>query len=210
MIFHSVFIAHIAKKQTLWYAFKMKLKYLAYNFEMPAIEKKGKIITPEFEHGRIIVREHQLQKNKNVSLLTIMKRPNDESENKRIFRYGYLDALENNMLGHINLIKYSRSARFAIDVHEEERSKGYGTVLMNAGAKNCRDSEIETMQGIFSRADDWERRLEFYEKLGIPVKLYKEIQLQSSVNNPLLNKIQFEDDKDAAKVLNSLPSLQLL
>jgi len=188
---------------------KNKLRYLAYNFEMPTFERKGHLYLPAFEHGRIIVQEHQDRKTRNHALLGIMERPEDEeAENYDIFRYGYATAIDHTSLGRLDLTKHTRNAWFTIDVKPKERSKGYGTVLMSAAAKNCRDSGIETIQGGFSTSDDWERRMEFYERLGMPVKMYQKVELQSSVNNQLLNTIAFEEDLEATEILNSIPALQ--
>lgn len=175
---------------------------------MPTLERKGHIIQPEFENGRIVVRnlEHS---NKTISTLTVMKRPMDEeAENYHVFKYGYMNAYDRGLLGHIDLTKFTKSAKFIIYVHVSERSKGYGTVLMNAGAKNCRDSGIPILKGTFLLSDDWERRMEFYEKLNMPVRLYKKTQLETHIDNPSLNTIKFEDDAKASDILNSIPALQ--
>lgn len=189
---------------------KLRYQFNAYNFDMPTFERKGRFLIPEFEKGRIVVREHP-KENKRISVLGIMPRPVDEeAENNKIFRYGFLSALNRDLLGYTQLSKYIKSATFLIRVQENEQSKGYGTVLMNAAAKNCRDSGIQRLQGKFDRSDDKiEERIAFYqEKLGIPVHLYDDPQLKTTIDNPLLNTISFAKDKDATEILNSMYILQ--
>jgi len=185
---------------------------------MPPRQKDGQIILPEFENGRIVGRETVIDKNYSATLLGVMKRPEDEEEENRfIFCEGFSEAMRSNdILGTMNLTPYNPlrapsvdSAHFSINTKPAEQSKGYGTVLMNAGAQYCRNTRVQNMRGDFSRKGAHKKRETFYERLGIPVIWENNSQIiKFNVDNPLLNTIKFEEDKAVAKLLHSIPELQ--
>jgi len=189
------------------------IKYSAWNFAMPTLEKDGRTIPPEFENGRIIIREQKSAHNIGHAELGIMKPPTDEeTENHEIFWKKFANALKYNpaTLGYFDLIHFDASegnAKFEINVREEERNKGYGTVLMNAGAKYCRSLGLKTFYGDFNTLGDTAARKRFYERFGMPKN---SSEIRSDVNNPLLSTIKFTCDNEATEILNSIQQLQRL
>ena len=174
-------------------------------------------MAPAFENGRIVVLESKLTNtNVGIARLGIMKRPENEVEdNNFIFCEGYHEALRSrDVLGSIQLnYNYNKTLKvnqsiFFIETKPNERSKGYGTVLMNAGAEYCRNAGVQYMYGEFGRQGDTEKRERFYESLGMPIEWGHPPTITANVNNPRLNAIDFEEDPVAAKVLNSIPQLQ--
>jgi GNAT superfamily N-acetyltransferase len=186
----------------------MKFKYIAWNFNMPTREKAGQIVLPEFNDGRIIIRENPISRQ---TVLGLMKRPeDDETENHETFWFGFHYAADYcPILGHVQMMpSWEReTATFVINVKKDERSKGYGTVLMNAGAEYCNKSGFQTMQGMFELSGDTEARERFYERLDMPICGYDEPRVKTEAQNPLLNKIKFTPDPKATKILNSIPQL---
>ena len=180
------------------------------------MQKKGRIIKPKFQHGRIVVCERTFDPMATptsltgMALLGIMKRPKDEEEeNNFIFCEGFHQAMySRDIFGRIDITNHSQHAIFNIEVKPHERSKGYGTVLMNAGADHCRRAGVTTMTGEFGMAGQVDKRERFYERLDMPVKDLVLPTISTNVNNPKLNTIKFEHDKNATEILNSIPELK--
>lgn len=181
---------------------------------MPTIKRDGRIILPEFEEGRIIICERKVGiDNLGFADFGIMKRPQDEeAENHEIFWEGFTDALKYNpaIFGNLDLHNFGafpNQARFIIDIKQDEQGKGYGTVLMNAGAQYCRSIGLEAMWGIFDLKGNTEARERFYERLDMPIFGYDTPKILSTLDNPLLRRIPFTFDPKATKILNTIPQL---
>lgn len=187
-----------------------KLRYLAYDFNMEDLaklvfEKKGKILVPEFEHGRILLKELETDnKQMKRAELYLLRRPFDEeSEVSSMFAIGFDQSMMRAAFGEISITRKiggSKTAKFDINVNQ--RSKGYGTVLMNAGAKYCRDVGIEGIRGTLLKGDNIKRRVDFYKSLGMDAWMHEEA-ITANVNTPGLSEIKFTQNTVAEDLLNS-------
>lgn len=191
-----------------------KLRYLAYDFQMEDLaklifEKKGRLLEPAFEHGRILLKEAGTNKGhlKRTELYLTQRPADEEREARQINLRGFDESMLRIALGDmaINRRIGGKAAKFNINVNAYEQSKGYGTVLMNAGAKYSEDVGVEELYGtlLLDNETDIKRRIKFYkEQLGMEV-WRGENQVLSGVTNPDLNKIKFTTNKDAEEIWNS-------
>jgi len=180
-----------------------KLRYIAYDFIMPTIERGSLIIKPEIEHGQIIACEKDFYKHLVTTIFVMERSTNDELA--QYVSAGNLDIKTwNRTFGALGLWYGPELIRagFTINVAPEYRNKGYGTVLMNAGAKYCRDTGISNIQGNLMIDENWERRARFYDRLNMSVKLSDEPTVKSYLGNPLLNTIAFTQNQTAEEILN--------
>lgn len=185
-------------------------RYLVYDFQMADLvninfERKGKLLVPAFENGRILVREYESIQSQITAGLYLRQRPIDEEAealqvNKEMRPSG---------LGYTSL-SYGlgdKKARCSIGVAKRsERNKGYGTVLMNAGAKYGSDVGIEEIYGdmvdrLDDSIDDADIREKFAKAQGMLVnggRVSTRIQ-----ENPLMHMIEFTENKAVEALLNS-------
>jgi len=188
-------------------------------------EKKGKLLVPNFEHGRIIVRENTHQAEGIVlsreAGLYILERSSDEEqqashalrsqkkgESHRVLRDKFSEDMREVSLGDMFLAGGSRHANFRVDVNYNDRGKGYGTALMNGGAQYCRDVGVETITGKLLQDKNKTRRTQFYRDLGMNAWTYEE-EVSGKVNNPKLNEIEFTQNAKAEEVWNELAKAKL-
>ena len=181
--------------------------------------KKGKRLEPAFEHGRILVQEYEtrhLDKNEPSTKqlvkrgeLYLLERPTDEEEQAVSM---HLAGFDRSMLyaafGDMFITRKGneiRNAKFKIGVNENERSRGYGTVLMSAGARYGQDAGIQRLSGtlLVDNEEDYARRLKFYNELGMNACRGEE-NVTTKVNNPELCRIQFATNPLAEEIWNSL------
>jgi len=166
-------------------------------------EKKGKLLVPAFEHGRILICETAKEDLGNAEL-HLMQQPKDETRViKRIASRGFQDGVLDMTLGSmvIETAKGSEAGTFDIAVDEEERSKGYGTVLMNAGAKYGQSIGIRNLNGSLIQDEELHRRKDFFKKMGLWSDGKDAYTLLS---NPFLNSIEFKQNPAVEESLNSI------
>lgn len=189
-----------------------KLRYMAYDFQMEDLakfifEKRGRVLVPAFEHGRILLKEGETDNEQmRRAELYILQRPFDEEVMAYLaHRVGFDKIMLDAAFGDVSIARKigdNKKAKFNIGVNMNERSKGYGTVLMNAGAKYCRDVQVEKLVGTLLVDQDIKRRVAFYQQLGAHAYMGEE-HISADVKNPELNEIKFTTNRLAEEVWNS-------
>lgn len=168
--------------------------------------KKGKLLVPEFEHGRILLKEAETNDGtmKRAELYVIPRLADEKAMAWQVSSFD--DSMLCVSLGDMSvksIISNPEIAEFNIGIKPKERSKGYGTVLMNAGAKYCRDIGIEKIRGSLLKDDNIDRRVGFYKSLGMNAELDKEGVTIANINEPDLNAITFTTNPTAEEIWNS-------
>jgi len=191
-----------------------KVRYLTYDFQMQDLvklvfEKKGKILVPAFEHGRILVREtHNTEQSTKLAGLFLLKRPQDEEQQaSHILGEGGDWQLHQESYGAMTLdwsLLDLDIASFGVFIKSSEQCKGYGTVLMNAGAKHGRSVGVKSFKGTQLLDGDNYRREKFYKDLGMPKGDFGKHNVCAEVNNPKLNQIKLTENESAQEIWNEL------
>jgi hypothetical protein len=177
-----------------------KLRYLAYDFDMQPIEKRGQLIVPVFEKGRILVKQGNEE-----SRLFLMKRPANLEEELHQASGWELFQKTLASLGWVMIKSENKSGYFEICVRNGKRSKRSGTFLMNASATYGQALGLESLHSEMTFDKDTARRLRFFKDLEMwPGKDGDKNLLFSYVNAPKLNQIEFERNLLVEEIMNSL------
>lgn len=196
-------------KLVLYYIVHLK-RYFVYDFQMQDLskvifEKKGRLIIPKFENGRILVREYESNMSKIDTGLYFRQCPIDEEKEaikvhreERPHGIGYIS---------LSYGRGERKARCSIAIAKgDDKRNGYGTILMNAGARYGTDVGIEEIYGdMVDRPDDSHDdaniRAKFAEGQGM---LISGGRVSTRIlENPLLRMIEFTENKAVEDLLNS-------
>jgi len=191
---------HLENQAKICYYFSMdKLRYYAWDFDSPFREQPK---------SRIIVREDKRDSSDTKATIFMHNCPSSDKEFRDTVREDHGFGLASSSLGALELDfpTYSRKATFSIEMKPEHRSKGYGSILMNGGAKYCRDNNLSEMSGEFALGGDWQRRKEFYARLGIQVFPSNVVKAYSDL--PFLNIINFVPNETVEEMLNTMRQLQ--
>jgi len=170
---------------------------------MPPLERKGHLIVHAFEKGRILVQEPVKPTGRDGSRLFLMERPANQEEEVKASGSGLLQR-KLSSFGWMLVRKDDErnNGYFEISVKQAERSRGYGTVLMNAGARYARDIGLDNLNGLMMFDENIQKRIKFFEELEMWHDR-NEYYIFASVNAPKLNQITFERNLTAEEVLNS-------